>query len=46
MKPDAFDRVVQEVLKELPKDLRGALETVQIVVKEAPTEVELGRAGL
>ena len=46
MKPDAFDRVVQEVLKELPKDLRGALETVQIVVKEAPTSVELGRAGL
>jgi len=46
MKPDAFDRVVQEVLKELPKDLRGALETVQIVVKESPTEVELGRAGL
>lgn len=46
MKPDAFDRVVQEVLGELPKDLRGALKTVQIVVKEAPTVLELGRAGL
>ena len=46
MKPDAFDRVVKEVLGELPKDLRRALDTVQIVVKEAPTEVELGRAGL
>jgi predicted Zn-dependent protease with MMP-like domain len=46
MKPDAFDRVVQEVLDELPKDLRGALKTVQIVVKEAPTVLELGRAGL
>jgi predicted Zn-dependent protease with MMP-like domain len=46
MKQDAFDRVVREVLAELPKDLCAALDTVQIVVKEAPTMEDLGRVGL
>jgi len=46
MKSDAFDRVVKEVLDGLPKDLRRALDTVQIVVREAPEGDDLDRAGL
>jgi predicted Zn-dependent protease with MMP-like domain len=31
-----FDRVIQEVLKELPTDLRGALASVEILVQDRP----------
>jgi predicted Zn-dependent protease with MMP-like domain len=46
MKQDAFEKVVREVLDELPKDLREALATVQIVVREAPEAEDLDKAGL
>jgi predicted Zn-dependent protease with MMP-like domain len=46
MKVDAFEQVVQEVLAELPPDIRRALDTVQIVVKDAPSPEDLDRAGL
>ena len=46
MKPDAFERVVQEVLAELPQDLRKALDTVQIVVQESPRSDDLDRSGM
>lgn len=46
MARDTFDRVVREVLTTLPPDLTKALDTVQIVVKEAPTREDLERAGL
>lgn len=38
--------MVQEVLAELPRDLRGALKTVQIVVQDFPKTEDLDRAGL
>ena len=31
-----FDRVIQEALKELPPDLRGALASVEILVQDKP----------
>jgi predicted Zn-dependent protease with MMP-like domain len=37
-----FDRVIREVLQELPPDLRAALASVQIVVQEKPGGELLG----
>ena len=36
MSDPIFDRVIQEVLRELPPDLRAALSSVEILVKNRP----------
>ena len=41
-----FDRVIGEVLNELPEDLRQALATVQILVQARPSPDQLGRSRL
>jgi len=46
MKQDLFQRVVDEVLADLPPELSQALGTVQIVVRGAPTREELKRSGM
>ena len=45
-KSDAFERVIRRVLRELPKDLKGALSTVAISVQKRPTPAMLRRSGL
>ncbi len=42
MSDPLFDRVIREVLQELPPDLRAALASVQIVVQEKPGGELLG----
>ncbi len=46
MRDTLFERTVQEVLRDLPPDLRRALTTVQIVIKDEPSAEDLARAGL
>jgi predicted Zn-dependent protease with MMP-like domain len=46
MKQDFFERTVQEALSELPRELRKALKTVQIVIQDAPRPEDLERSGL
>jgi predicted Zn-dependent protease with MMP-like domain len=40
-----FEQVITKTLKELPSDLKAALETVQIVVQKRPSPEQLRRAG-
>lgn len=40
-----FERVIRRVLRELPKDLKGALSTVAISVQKRPTPAMLRRSG-
>ncbi len=42
MSDPLFDRVIREVLQELPPDLRASLASVQIVVQEKPGGELLG----
>ena len=46
MPGELFDEVILSVLKELPPDLKGALESVQILVREKPSPDQLKRSGL
>jgi len=41
-----FDRILKETLATLPEDIRGALESVQLVVREEPTPEQLDNTGL
>ena len=45
-KKQLFDRVVQQVLRDLPPDLRGALGTVQIVIQKKASSTQLRRSGV
>jgi predicted Zn-dependent protease with MMP-like domain len=46
MEDPLFEKVIKEVLKELPPDLKAALATVQILVQEEPSPDQLKRSGL
>ena len=46
MEDPLFEKVINEVLKELPPDLKAALATVQILVQEEPGPDQLKRSGL
>lgn len=46
MSPDPlFDEVIRKTLEELPADLKAALATVEIVVKERPSAAQLKESG-
>jgi predicted Zn-dependent protease with MMP-like domain len=46
MRPDLFQKVVDEVVAELPPDLLKAIGAVQVVVQEAPSKDQLERSGM
>ena len=46
MDPSKFEAVIHATLSELPKELREALGTVQIVVQEKPSTEQLASVGL
>lgn len=41
-----FERLVADALKGIPADLRGALDNIEVVVDDWPTDVHLAGAGL
>jgi predicted Zn-dependent protease with MMP-like domain len=41
-----FERLVAEALKGIPADLRRALDNIEVVVDDWPTDVHLAEAGL
>lgn len=41
-----FDNVIQQVLEDLPQDLKAALATVEIDVRKAPSAGQIQRSGL
>ena len=41
-----FEKIVQQVLQELPPDLKAALATVEIDVRNAPSAEQIKRSGL
>ncbi len=40
-----FETVLKETLASLPEEIRGALDTVQLVVRDKPTAEQLGNTG-
>lgn len=41
-----FKKVIRETLRELPPDLKTALKTVEIDVRDVPSTEQLKRSGL
>jgi predicted Zn-dependent protease with MMP-like domain len=46
MKVEIYERLVQEVIDDLPEELRSKIQNVQIVVEDRPTREQLRAAGV
>ncbi len=46
VRPEEFDRLVDEALESLPEEIRKRLDNVAIVIADWPTRADLRRAGV